>query len=155
MSKANVVWKNAPGWTISCKGCGCEFHPRTMHINQCESCVAAGEIRKNEIQPVTTKPLSYSRLRNVRGEHGGCQCEPCPFDLRSRGYLTCKEDPYFEGTQCLWHEQIRGSKGTIVVSGGTPEEPIFCAVLTDGRQHSFGLDKFRNFAKRIGAIKHD
>ncbi len=46
-----------------------------------------------------------------------CRCEPCPLDIRRRGWRTSKEDPAFEGTHCLWHEQIRGTRGYIYPNG--------------------------------------
>ena len=83
-------------------------------------------------------------------ERETCKCEPCPFDIRTLGYPTCKEDPAFEGTHCLWHEQIRGSKGCIYPSGGTEDDPLF-AIDNDGFPIEFGLKELPFYAKKIGA----
>ena len=58
-----------------------------------------------------------------------CRCEPCPIDLRRRGWRTSKEDPAFEGTQCLWHEQIRGPQGFIYPSSAD----MVVVEITDAR----------------------
>ena len=143
MSKWKLVWSCLPSWKRRCVGCGEKFHPRKHRITHCDIC--GGEAVKQV-------PVVYSDLKAVVGDESGCMCEPCPFDIRSRGYATSKEDPYFEGTQCLWHEQVRGKSGTICVSGGTAENPQFVAVIRD-RQYKFGLDEFNDYAKKIGAKK--
>lgn len=79
-----------------------------------------------------------------------CRCGPCPFDIRTLGYMTAKEDPAFEGTHCLWHEVIPGRSLSICVAGGTPISPIF-ALDNDGTMTHFGLDKVEFYAKEIGA----
>lgn len=107
-------------------------------------------------------------------EHETCKCEPCPFDIRTLGYPTCKEDAAFEGTQCKWHEQIRGSvkrvdrqwfvaggadkasrkdfvkASAIFVCGGTPEDPMF-SLDNEGIPIVFGLKELPFYAKKIGA----
>lgn len=82
-----------------------------------------------------------------------CKCEPCPFNIRSLGYETAKEDPAFEGTKCLWHEHIVGRKGFIFLSGGTSATPLFIASDKDGVyiKKDFGLSEIRSQAKAIGA----
>lgn len=84
-----------------------------------------------------------------------CRCEPCPFDIRTLGYSTAKEDPAFEGTQCLWHEHIVGRGGYIYCSGGTSEDPLFVSQDKDGHniKENFSLSEIRRQANKIKAIR--
>lgn len=95
-----------------------------------------------------------------------CRCEPCPVNIRKYGYPTCKEDTVFEGTQCGWHEQIRGKRRSIecngkkynrsegplsiFVSGGSENEPKF-AIDNDGILLQFEEFELHKVAKLIGA----
>ena len=99
-----------------------------------------------------------------------CKCGECPLDIRLLNWWTAKEDPAFEGTECLWHEVIPSSGGTrktvkeaginciyvrassICVSGGTPEEPVF-ALDNDGQMLEFGVKDLSYYAVQIGATK--
>lgn len=99
-----------------------------------------------------------------------CMCEPCGFDIRKVGYLTRKEDAAFEGTKCLWHEEIVGKKGVIYLSDVDEHGPLFmCDVAENGKtwlashgwkdqsgfcvQAEFRLDDLDYFAEMIGATK--
>ena len=92
-----------------------------------------------------------------------CGCGRCPFDLRTTGYLTSKEDPMFEGTKCGWHEQIRGRYGYIYLSGHDNKGPILACDIGDRSDsfrerlgwatyvRKFRLSKLDYYANAIGA----
>lgn len=79
----------------------------------------------------------------------GCGCERCPVDLEETAFLTEWEDQSFSGKGCLWHRQIRGTKGIISpdINGG---EPAIFVQLKD-RSFTAPLSELRLWAKRIGA----
>jgi hypothetical protein len=78
-----------------------------------------------------------------------CGCEPCPIDLDGFGFQTEWEDPFFVGRQCLWHKQIKGTKGCISpdIQNGQP------AIYVEFKDESFTVpvSELRRWAKRIGA----
>ena len=85
-----------------------------------------------------------------------CKCEPCGFDIRSLGFVTRKEDPAFEGTQCLWHEVISGAgsnQPTIglnaVADDGTPT--FYMSDLGSSPAEKFELRDLPKYAKLIKA----
>ena len=120
---SNAIWGNYPSFRIDCKECKQPFRPRTLAMGSegvCEMC-GGGEWS----EPAPTVEVPFAEIPCKLDVEFGCGCEPCPIDIRTRGYKTRKEDPYFENTECLWHEVIigRGEEVFICVSGGTPEEP--------------------------------
>lgn len=78
-----------------------------------------------------------------------CGCEPCPVDLDSYGFKTEWEDPLFVGKQCLWHKQIKGTRGSISpdVLNGQP------AIFVEYKDDCFttGVDELRDWAIKINA----
>lgn len=78
-----------------------------------------------------------------------CNCEPCPIDLDAFGFQTEWEDPFFVGKHCLWHKQIKGTRGCISpdIKGGQP------AIYVEFKDECFTVptSELRRWAKRIGA----
>jgi hypothetical protein len=77
-----------------------------------------------------------------------CGCEPCAVDLDTYGFRTEWEDQFFVGKQCLWHKQIRGTRGCISpdVLDGAPA--IFVQFRDD--QFTVPVLELRRWAKRVG-----
>lgn len=82
-------------------------------------------------------------------EGNSCGCGHCPVDLDSFSFKTEWEDPAFVGKQCLWHKQIRGTRGCISPDVDNGEPAIFVQFKDD--QFTVPVSELRRWAKKIGA----
>ena len=81
----------------------------------------------------------------------GCGCEKCPVNLDEFKFATEWEDPFFVGKECLWHKQIRGSKGIISPDVDAGQPAIF--VQLKDRSFTARLSELRRWARHIGASR--